>query len=120
MDGVASAAMTSDKVALGFDDGADDMRRHRRTTFWMEKAQLPFSVIKSTAGGNCEAGSAGVPAPEGSYLTPSGGTGDGLGGRRTVPTASGARRNDPRCGKGVNTKSRAVPEITQDILRIRH
>ena len=38
----------------------------------------------------------------GSYLTPSGGTGDGLGARRTVPTASGARRDDPRHGKRVN------------------
>ena len=35
----------------------------------------------------------------GSHLTPSGGTGDGLGGRWTVPTASGARRDDLRCGK---------------------
>ena len=38
----------------------------------------------------------------GSYLTPSGGTGDGLGGRRTVPTASGRAMRSPRRGKGVN------------------
>jgi len=36
----------------------------------------------------------------GSYLTPSGGTGGGLGGRRTVPTASGARREVPGAGSG--------------------
>ena len=52
---------------------------------------MPFSVIKS-AGGNVK----GHQTEPGSYLTPSGGTGDGLGGRRTVPTASGARRDDPR------------------------
>ena len=57
---------------------------------------LAFPGIKS-AGGNVKD----VPTVPGSYLTPSGGTGDGLGGRRTVPTASGARRDDPRGGKGV-------------------
>ena len=38
MDGVASAAMSSDKVALGFDDGADEKGRHRRTAFWRGKS----------------------------------------------------------------------------------
>ena len=57
---------------------------------------LAFPGIKS-AGGNVKE----VPTVPGSYLTPSGGTGDGLGGRRTVPTASGARRDDPRHGKRV-------------------
>ena len=33
MDGVASAAMKSDKIALWFYDGADDKGRHRRTAF---------------------------------------------------------------------------------------
>ena len=49
-------------------------------------------------------------AVPGSYLTPSGGTRDGLGGRRTVPTASGARRASSRCGKGrVNTRAALAP-----------
>ena len=34
MDDVVSAAMKSDKVALGLDDGADEKGRHRRTAFW--------------------------------------------------------------------------------------
>ena len=50
---------------------------------------LAFPGIKS-AGGNVKD----VSTVPGSYLTPSGGTGDGLSGRRTVPTASGARRDD--------------------------
>ena len=49
----------------------------------------------------CEGGSDG----RGSYLTPSGGTGDGLGGRRTVPMASGRAMRSPWCipgaGKGL-------------------
>ena len=48
----------------------------------------------------------------GSRLTPSGGTGDGLGGRRTVPTASGARRASSRGGKGVKS-----PEATPYVQR---
>ena len=33
MDGVASAAMKSDKLAPWFYDGADEKGRHRRTAF---------------------------------------------------------------------------------------
>ena len=58
---------------------------------------LAFPGIKS-AGGNVK----GCQTVPGSYLTPSGGTGDGLGGRRTVPTASGRATRNPRRGKGVN------------------
>ena len=97
MDGVASAAMSSDNVALGFADGADEKGRIARTAFCGRDAPgLAFPGIKS-AGGNVKD----VPTVPGSYLTPSGGTGDGLGGRRTVPTASGARRDDPRRRKRV-------------------
>ena len=38
MDGVASAAMKSDKVALAFDDGADEKGRIARTAFWQGKS----------------------------------------------------------------------------------
>ena len=51
---------------------------------------------KCSAGVNVKRGGQTVP---GSYLTPSGATGDGLGGRRTVPTASGRATRNPRCGK---------------------
>ena len=64
---------------------------------------LAFPGIKS-AGGNVKD----VPTVPGSYLTPSGGTGDGLGGRRTVPTASGARRASSRGGKGVKVRGALV------------
>ena len=67
---------------------------------------LAFPGINS-AGGNVKD----VPTVPGSYFTPSGGTGDGLGGHRTVPTASGARRDDPRDGgKGLKS-ARARDEI---------
>ena len=100
MDGVASAAMSSDKLAPWFYDGADEKGRIARTAFWQGKTKSVtvafFTVIKS-AGENVKD----VPTVPGSYLTPSGGTGDGLGGRRTLPTASGARRDDPRGRKRV-------------------
>ena len=38
MDGVASAAMSSDNVALAFDDGADDTGRIAKTAFWLGKS----------------------------------------------------------------------------------
>ena len=61
---------------------------------------LAFPGIKS-AGGNVK----GCQTVPGSYLTPSGGTGDGLGGRRTVPTASGRATRNPRGRKGVKTRT---------------
>ena len=72
---------------------------------------LAFPGIKS-AGGNVKD----VPTVPGSYFTPSGGTGDGLGARRTVPTASGARRDDPRVGsKGLKSPRRRLDErVTHD------
>ena len=102
MDGVASAAMKSDKLAPWFYDGADEKGRHRRTAFWRPRRvdSCLFPGIKS-AGGNVK----GLQTVPGSHLTPSGGTGDGLGGRRTVPTASGARRASSRRGKGVKSCS---------------
>ena len=71
------------------------------------------SVIKSAGGNRVLGGSDGAAgesylfAPVWALASPgSGGTEDGLSGRplgarRTVPTASGARRDDPRRGKRV-------------------
>ena len=88
---------TRTMVLPWFYDGADEKGRHRRTAFWRRDAPgLAFPGIKS-AGGNVK----GLQTVPGSHLTPSGGTEDGLGGRRTVPTASGARRASSRGGKGV-------------------
>ena len=101
---MASAAMKSDKVAPGFDDGADEKGLHRRTAFWPPKSDsaFPFSGIKS-AGGNVKD----VATVPGSYLTPSGGHRgraqrppdgpDGLG--RTT-------RDDSRRRKGVKVTGR--------------
>ena len=55
--------------------------------------QFPTAFLgKCSAGVNVKGGQT-VP---GSYLTPSGGTGDWLGGRRTLPTASERATRSPR------------------------
>ena len=99
-------------MALGFADGADEKGRIARTAFWRPRRAraLAFPGIKS-AGGNVKD----VPTVPGSYLTPSRGTKDGLGARRTVPTASGARRDDPRGWKGVK-RLRITDRALRDVL----
>ena len=60
MDGVASAAMSSDKVALGFDDGADEKGRHRRTAFWRGKSVTVAFFSDKVRWWECEGGSYGA------------------------------------------------------------
>jgi len=54
MDGVASAAMKSDKVAQAFDDGADEKGPHRRDrVLWQGKSAtvaFRFSVYSEIEG----------------------------------------------------------------------
>ena len=61
-----------------------------------KRGSVPFRAIKS-ADGIVE----GAETVTGSYRTPSGTPGGAVHGPRTVPTASGSARANPRHGKGV-------------------
>ena len=61
-----------------------------------KRGSVPFRAIKS-ADGIVE----GAETVTGSYRTPSGTPGGAVHGPRTVPTASGSARANPRQGKGV-------------------
>ena len=102
MDGVASAAMKSDNVALGF-----DCCLFQFMGFLSRTKHTDFSDTVRWWECEAEGGSEGL-GPR-SFLTPSGqgtATGDGL--------ASGARRDDPRERKGGNClkQSRVRPDIS--------
>ena len=62
-----------------------------------KRGSVPFRAMKS-ADGIVE----GAETVTGSYRTPSGTPGGAVHGPRTVPTASGSARANPRQGKGVN------------------
>ena len=92
----------------GVSGGTEDTGLHGRTAFWRPglaptNSPTAFSAFQWQMFRwwcECEKGGQTVPR---SYLTPSGGTGGGLGGRRTVPTASGrATRPIPGAGKGLS------------------
>ena len=60
MDGVASAAMKSDKLAPRFYDGADEKGRHRRTAFWRGKSVTVAFFSDKVRWWECEGGSYGA------------------------------------------------------------
>ena len=63
MDGVASAAMKSDKLAPWFYDGADEKGRHRRTAFWRGKSVTVAFFSDKVRWWECEGASDGPGEP---------------------------------------------------------
>ena len=71
----------------------------------------PFRATKS-ADGIVE----GAETVTGSYRTPSGTPGGAVHGPRTVPTASGSARANPRCGKGFTVYCKPDPVARSQFL----
>ena len=60
MDAVASAAMSSDNVALALGDGADDTGPHRKTAFWLGKSVTVAFFSDKVRWWECEGASDGA------------------------------------------------------------